>query len=226
MDPAAFRVLFPVLRRQVWLATPSQAPGSVPVAAALRAAVGQWMDGDREWPAYDEQAQRTRGQIAALLGLGAAGDVALLQSVAEAAATVAGGLWWTWLAGPVLLPFALGGAVVAYRALGHTVTGDHLVVRSGLVSRRTVALRGRAVVGWRIRQSVFQRRLGLATLTAATAAGTGQYEAVDLRAADAVDVAERAAPGLLTPFAAAGPAPAETPPILDLSRSTSGKSLR
>ena len=90
-----------------------------------------------------------------------------------AAATVAGALWWTWLAGPVLLPFALGAAVVAYRALGHTVTGGYLVVRSGLVSRRTVALRGRAVVGWRVRQSVFQRRLGLATLTATTAAGNG-----------------------------------------------------
>lgn len=120
-------------------------------------------------------------------------------------ASVAGALWWTWLAGPVLLPFALAAAGAAYRALGHTVTGGYLVVRSGLVSRRTVALRGSAVVGWRVRQSVFQRRLGLATLTAATAAGTGQYVAIDLRAADVVDVAERAAPGILTPFAVAGP---------------------
>lgn len=92
MDLSAFRDLFPALRRHVWLATPSQAPGATPVADALRDAIGEWADGDRDWPAYDESAQRTRQQIAALLGLGGPHDIALVQSVAEAAATVAGGL--------------------------------------------------------------------------------------------------------------------------------------
>jgi putative membrane protein len=123
-----------------------------------------------------------------------------------AAATVAGALWWTWLAGLLALPVTLGAGVVAYRALGHTVVDGHLVVRSGLVSRRTVALRGRAVVGWQVRQSVLQRRLGLATLTAATAAGDGRYEAIDLPASAVVAVAEATTPGLLLPFTTPGPA--------------------
>lgn len=126
---------------------------------------------------------------------------AVLLSVAVGAA---GALWWTWLAGLLVAPLALGAAVVAYRSLGHAVVADHLVVRSGLVARRTVALDGRAVVGWQVRQSVFQRRLGLATLVAATAAGSGHYEAVDLPAADALAVAEATAPGLLTAFDPAG----------------------
>jgi putative membrane protein len=122
----------------------------------------------------------------------------------SAAAGAGGAPWSLWWAGPVVLPFALAAGAVAYRALGHTVTGGYLVVRSGLVSRRTVALQGRAVVGWQVRQSVLQRRLGLATLTAATAAGAGQYAATDLSAADVVDVAEAAAPGLLAPFTRPG----------------------
>jgi putative membrane protein len=125
-------------------------------------------------------------------------------------AVVVGGLGWLAVAGPLpgwaplaglgLLPVALAGALVAYRALGHALTGSHLVVRSGLVSRSTVALQSRAVVGWRLRQSVLQRRLGLATLAAATAAGTGEYLAPDLDAGEAVALADRAVPGLLGPF--------------------------
>ncbi|MEU9508714.1 PH domain-containing protein [Micromonospora sp. NPDC048170] len=118
-----------------------------------------------------------------------------------------------WLIGVVLAPLVLVAAVVAYRALGHTVSGDHLVVRSGLVSRATAALRGRAVIGWRVRQSVWQRRLGLATLTATTAAGHGRYAAIDVAAADVTALAEQVLPGLLAPFTVA---PADPGPPLVL----------
>jgi putative membrane protein len=107
---------------------------------------------------------------------------------------------WAPLAGLGLVPVALAGALVAYRALGHALAGSYLVVRSGLVSRSTVALQSRAVVGWRLRQSVLQRRLGLATLSAATAAGTGEYVAPDLDPGEAVELADRAVPGLLGAF--------------------------
>lgn len=134
-------------------------------------------------------------------------------------AVVTGGLGWLggtvgpvpnrlWLAGPALLPVALLAAVVAHRALGHALSGDYLVVRSGLVSRRTAALQTRAVVGWRLRQSLLQRWLGLASLTATTAAGNGQYQALDLPAADVVALADRAVPGLLAPFLLDQPAAA------------------
>jgi len=116
------------------------------------------------------------------------------------AATVDAVPGWAPLAGLGLLPMALAAAAVAYRALGHTRSGDYLVVRSGLVSRTTAALQSRAVVGWCLRQSLLQRRLGLATVVAATAAGDGQYAGYDLPAAEAAGFAGRAVPGLLAPF--------------------------
>ncbi|MFY1687384.1 PH domain-containing protein [Plantactinospora sp. WMMB782] len=117
---------------------------------------------------------------------------------------------WVWLVGAGLLPVALGAAVVAWRALGHGIVGDHLVVRSGLVSRSTVALSRPAVIGWRLRQSLPQRRLGLATLVATTAAGHGRYAAVDVSARTVVGFAEQVVPGLLTPLV--GDAPADPLP--------------
>ena len=56
------------------------------------------------------------------------------------------------------------------------------------------------VIGWTIRESFFQRRRGLATLTATTAAGRQYYEGVDMDVAAAVRLADEVHPGLLTPF--------------------------
>lgn len=141
---------------------------------------------------------------------------ALRRRLAWAALTtagVAGPLWWLgrvtglpgevwWITALVLGPLALALAWCGYRALGHAVAGRYLVVRSGAVSRATSALRRSAVSGVRVRQSLLQRRLGLATVTAATAAGNGTYAALDLAAAEAVDLADAALPGVLAPFRA------------------------
>lgn len=109
-----------------------------------------------------------------------------------------------WLAGPALLPVALGLAVVAFRSLGHTVVDGYFVTRSGALSRTTAALQSRAAVGVTFRQSLLQRRLRLATVETPTAAGVGAYTALDVESADAVELADRAVPGLLTPFLAPG----------------------
>ncbi|WP_170198475.1 PH domain-containing protein, partial [Streptomyces chryseus] len=77
--------------------------------------------------------------------------------------------------GVVLLPTAVLLGRDAYRSLGHGVSGEYLVARSGTVRRTTVALRRGGVIGWTVKQSVFQRRAGLVTLTATTAAGAGAY---------------------------------------------------
>lgn len=103
-------------------------------------------------------------------------------------------------AGVALWPLALGAAVVDHRALGHALAGDYLVVRSGLLSRATTALQRPAVSTIAIRQSLLQRRLGLKTVSAMTAAGYGIYEANDLDAHEAIGFATQAAPGLLDPF--------------------------
>ncbi|MEX2445876.1 MAG: PH domain-containing protein, partial [Dehalococcoidia bacterium] len=97
-------------------------------------------------------------------------------------------------------PLALGAAVVAYRALGHAIVGDYLVVRSGLLDRATTALLRPAVSTIVVRESLLQRRLGLKTVVAMTAAGEGAYEAPDLAADEAITFATEAAPGLLAPF--------------------------
>ncbi|GEK80325.1 PH domain-containing protein [Agrococcus baldri] len=115
--------------------------------------------------------------------------------VAPALAGVVPG-WAPWAAAAVW-PVALLAAVVAYRALGHAVAGDYLVVRAGLFSRTTSALRRDAVSTIAVRQSVLQRRLGLATVSAMTAAGWSAYEAFDVPADGAVALAADVAPGLL-----------------------------
>ncbi|PZR52935.1 hypothetical protein DNL40_09790 [Xylanimonas oleitrophica] len=104
-----------------------------------------------------------------------------------------------WLVGLVL-------AVAAYRALGHAVVDDYLVVRSGATSRATVVLRRDSVSTIALRESILQRRLGLRSVTAMTAAGWGAYQAPDIGREDALAFAVEAAPGLLDPFVERVPA--------------------
>ncbi|OKJ18593.1 hypothetical protein AMK21_20310 [Streptomyces sp. CB00316] len=112
---------------------------------------------------------------------------------------------------PVLLWIALGCAVVfpplavalaldAYRNLGHALSGRYLVTRSGTLRRSTAALERAGVIGWTVRQSYFQRRAGLLTLTATTAAGGGVYSAYDTDVSEGLTFAAEAVPGLLEPF--------------------------
>lgn len=133
-----------------------------------------------------------------------------LRAVLVSGAVVGGLAWmgatvgfvpgWAWLAGLAVLPLALALAAVAYRALGHALAGRYLVTRSGLMNRSTAALQRRAVIGWTLRQSVLQRRLGLLTVSATTAAGHGAYAVTDADADDALALADTAVPGLLAPF--------------------------
>ena len=107
---------------------------------------------------------------------------------------------------------AVAYALDAYRSLGHGLTGAHLVVRRGSLSRRTVALQRGGVIGWTVRRTVFQRRLGLATVVATTAAGDGSYTVSDVAVGDGLRLADEAVPDLLGPFlVGASPAPAPGP---------------
>jgi predicted dehydrogenase len=67
-----------------------------------------------------------------------------------------------------------------YRGLGHALLPGWLVARSGSLNRKRVALATDGIIGWNIRRSYFQRRAGLATLIATTAAGRHRYEIPDL----------------------------------------------
>ena len=106
---------------------------------------------------------------------------------------------WIVAAAGVLIAVLLG--VDAYRALGHDVSGDHLVIRYGAVRRHTVALGRDGVIGWRISRSPGQRPAGLVTVSAVTAAGKGgAYKVRDVGLPEGVAFAGEAVPGLLAPF--------------------------
>ncbi|WP_420877840.1 PH domain-containing protein [Streptomyces agglomeratus] len=100
----------------------------------------------------------------------------------------------------VVLPVAVLLGRDAYRSLGHGMSGGYLVARSGSVRRATVALQRGGVIGWTVKQSVFQRRAGLVTLTATTAAGAGAYSVYDAGESEGLGFADDAVPGLLGPF--------------------------
>jgi putative membrane protein len=57
-----------------------------------------------------------------------------------------------------------------------------------------------AVVGVNVHATLVQRRAGLATLVATTAAGRQGYRVLDVPEAEAVAVATSVVPGLLEPF--------------------------
>lgn len=105
--------------------------------------------------------------------------------------------WFASLSLPVLaVPLALDRS----RALGHAAVGGYLVTRVGSVVRRRSALACDGVIGWNLRTSYFQRRAGLTTLTATTAAGRQGYAIVDVTPAEALRFADAVRPGLLAQF--------------------------
>ena len=88
VTPSSFREMFPALARQVWLDTPASAPGAIPVTAALASAVAGWQEGSLGAADWEAAAPRARAGFARYLGVPEE-HVALMGSVAEAAATVA-----------------------------------------------------------------------------------------------------------------------------------------
>ncbi|MFC5181537.1 PH domain-containing protein [Actinomadura harenae] len=89
-----------------------------------------------------------------------------------------------------------------YRQLGHADDGVRLTVRSGSLRRRQYVVEHDAIVGWRVRRTLFQRRAGLATLHAAVGAGEGGCAAVDMSESDALAMAWTITPDWIAPFLA------------------------
>jgi putative membrane protein len=86
------------------------------------------------------------------------------------------------------------------RVLGHTLTRGYLVARQGSVLRRTVALQRGGVIGWKVRQSPFQRRAGVVTVEAVTAAGRGAYAVLDVTPAEAAALMATVTPDTIEPL--------------------------
>lgn len=101
---------------------------------------------------------------------------------------------WLWVA---LALFGVASGWLAFdraRALGHRVGDGWLVTRAGSLDRRRDGLAVDGIIGWTVRQTVFQRRAGVATLVAATAAGVKAYRVLDVPEELAWDVAAAASP--------------------------------
>jgi putative membrane protein len=143
---------------------------------------------------HPRAARRRRLTRAVVGGLVTCGVVA----VAHAAGSgVPVGAW----AVPLVVSLAaLAYALDAYRSLGHGLAGGYLVVRRGSLVRRTVALQRTGIIGWNVRRTLFQRRLGLTTVVATTAAGRGSYPMVDVDTGAGLRFADEAVPDLLAPF--------------------------
>lgn len=131
----------------------------------------------------------------------AVGPLWLLAAVlAGCDAGIAGCPSWPWITALALTPPALVLAADRYRGLGHALTKNFLVSRIGSVRRGTAALRRGGIIGWTVRSSFFQRRAGLVTVTATTAAGRGAYSVVDVDRSAGLALADSAVPDLLEPF--------------------------
>jgi putative membrane protein len=101
---------------------------------------------------------------------------------------------WAWVTCGVV---TVAGALLAAdrsRALGHRVGQGWLVARSGSLDRRRDCLAAAGIIGWTARQTLFQRRAGVATLVAATPAGVKAYRVLDVPAELAWSVAAAASP--------------------------------
>jgi putative membrane protein len=125
-----------------------------------------------------------------------------------AARSLIGGPAWMWQVALLLLPISAALAWDRFRSLGHALVDDRLVTRQGSLVRRRVMLSTDGIIGWNLHRSFFQRRAGLSTLTATTAAGRQRYAVPDVDAHAAVRLADEATPGLLTPFLVPGSDPA------------------
>jgi putative membrane protein len=118
------------------------------------------------------------------------------------------GAFGLWPGLAVALGLALLGIPLAldrYAGLGNAVDAGSVSVRSGSLRRRQVVLARRGVVGATVRQTFFQRRAGLATVTVATGAGSGGYAAVDIGAADAVALLRDIDPVRVVPLSTLAP---------------------
>ncbi|MBU9762900.1 PH domain-containing protein [Mycobacterium sp. TNTM28] len=137
---------------------------------------------------------------AALLGHGPAAvrrrwtRALTLPVVLGAAMLVLGVPAWAWALWAVLAVAAGCLAADRSRSLGHLVRDGWLVARAGSVERRRDHLDTAGIIGWTVRQTFFQRRAGVATLIAATAAGEKRYAVLDVPATQAWAVAVAASP--------------------------------
>ncbi len=109
----------------------------------------------------------------------------------------------------LLVPVAAALAWDRTRSLGHAHLAGHVVARAGSVVRRREVLADRHVIGWNLRATYFQRRVGLSTVAATTAGGPQSVSVLDVPEGDAVALAHAVLPDVVGQFLL--PAPGARP---------------
>ncbi|MBL1076084.1 PH domain-containing protein [Nocardia sp. 2] len=110
---------------------------------------------------------------------------------------------WVWIVLLFTVPLAVALAWDRYQGLGHAVIPADtdgptwLVTRSGSLDRDRDCLEAPGIIGWTVRQSFFQRRGGVATVVAASAAGKKHYNIIDIPVGQAWALIEAVTPGQL-----------------------------
>ncbi|WP_181792099.1 PH domain-containing protein [Mycolicibacterium parafortuitum] len=111
--------------------------------------------------------------------------------------SVSGGVpVWAWAATALTVAACAALAADRARSLGHRAGDGWLVARAGSLHRRRDCVASAGIVGWTVRQTLPQRRAGVATLIAATAAGVKRYEVIDVPAEQAWAIAGATSPWL------------------------------
>ena len=167
-----------------------------PIGEARRVAgevIGESMPTTTELVHHGPFARRRRHTRAFLFAAAVTGALAAL-------GWLAGWSSWPWETALALFPIGALLAEDRYRNLGHALAGRRLVFQHGSLLRRRYMVSAEGVIGWVIRRSFLQRRAGLMSLTATTAAGRQHYTSADMPTAAAVGLADEAVPGLLEPF--------------------------
>lgn len=101
---------------------------------------------------------------------------------------------WVWVAWAALTVCSALLALDRSRSLGHEAGDGWLVARAGSLQRRRDCIAAPGIIGWTVRQTLMQRRAGVATLIAATAAGVKRYQVIDVPAELAWSIAAEASP--------------------------------
>jgi len=131
----------------------------------------------------------------------AVGGGVVLAGLVAVGVVLAGGGWWAVL-GLGLPLLALPLAADRVRSLGHTLSDGYVVARSGSLARRRDHLDVDDVIGWNLRATWFQRRVGLTSLVATTAGGRQSVTILDVPEPLAVALADATLPHVVRQFLA------------------------
>ena len=206
----AIQVSRPLVRRWLGFETTTMATGDVSVDADSLVGVGMLapLEPRGSWQALAAQligtvnlderflARSSRRTVRRSIVRGVL--IVAVVAVAVGAAAEVAGVGWLFPVGAVGL--VGGGVVVSYSiarwvTMGWAMDGDHLMLRRGVVTRRTTIVPVAKAQDVTVRSTFFQRRLGLATVEVDTAGVNlaGRVLAVDLEEDIARELAARLA---------------------------------